>query len=300
MARNADSGTPGNRGARSVSSEFLAGSAELDALRQELEDRRLIRSGAKALRSARDVAPVAPTSFAPKAPSVERPASTSPARPSPQFQDEYGVRYDYQPAISREPLDQVTPTSPRQIARPEDKQFPTSTTDSTKPRTVGAWWTATSDDGELGTLTVVFRDGTPWNYYDVPHETWLGFRASISKGRNWVNRKNRHQSSDGVLLGFANGPAVWSDISESDKMAAYSAARNAQLRGAAKSTDTAKVAYRGAYDPKNRWRISEDVFARDESKRNAPFNKFRKSPGANPSANAGKNPNKNAGKHRNK
>lgn len=59
---------------------------------------------------------------------------------------------------------------------------PTTTINPPRPRTVAAGWQATDENG-AGTLTVIFRDGTYYNYYDVPEDVWNGFRASPSKGR---------------------------------------------------------------------------------------------------------------------
>jgi hypothetical protein len=54
----------------------------------------------------------------------------------------------------------------------------TSTTDPEKPRTLSAGY-----DEENYILTVQFRDGTLYNYYDVPPQMWNEFEAAESKGR---------------------------------------------------------------------------------------------------------------------
>lgn len=54
----------------------------------------------------------------------------------------------------------------------------TSSTNPKRPRTLKAGY-----DYRTETLTVVFRDGTWWNYYDVPHYLWEGFVLSESKGK---------------------------------------------------------------------------------------------------------------------
>ena len=54
----------------------------------------------------------------------------------------------------------------------------TSTTNPSRPRTLAAGY-----DPRKQILTVVFRDGTWWNYYDVPQDLWDGFRAAESKGQ---------------------------------------------------------------------------------------------------------------------
>ena len=76
----------------------------------------------------------------------------------------------------------------------------TSTTDPEKPRTLSAGY-----DEENYILTVQFRDGTLYNYYDVPPQMWNEFEAAESKGRflegsglnNWHNK------------GPAGGNAAW-------------------------------------------------------------------------------------------
>lgn len=35
----------------------------------------------------------------------------------------------------------------------------------------------------LQTIRVRFRDGTPWEYRDVPEDVWQGFKTSDSPGR---------------------------------------------------------------------------------------------------------------------
>lgn len=54
----------------------------------------------------------------------------------------------------------------------------TATTNPKKPRTVRAGY-----ESRTGTLTVIFEDGTWWNYYKVPEDMWQAFRAAPSKGR---------------------------------------------------------------------------------------------------------------------
>ncbi len=55
---------------------------------------------------------------------------------------------------------------------------PTSTTNARRPRTVAAGF-----DRRRLVLTVVFRDGTYYNYYEVPPSMWQAFKARVSKGR---------------------------------------------------------------------------------------------------------------------
>ena len=61
---------------------------------------------------------------------------------------------------------------------------PTSTINPHRPRTVAAGYRpGTSEDGTAGTLTVIFRDGTYYNYYEVPTWLWQNFKRVKSKGR---------------------------------------------------------------------------------------------------------------------
>lgn len=59
---------------------------------------------------------------------------------------------------------------------------PTATTNPQRPRTKQAGY-----DRETGILRIRFRDGTPWEYYDVPPNVWRNFRRVKSPGR-FINR----------------------------------------------------------------------------------------------------------------
>jgi hypothetical protein len=62
---------------------------------------------------------------------------------------------------------------------------PTSSTNVKKPRTVAAGYDPRRNGG---TLTVMFRDGTLWNYYGVSKDEWIKFHSSISKGNPYINK----------------------------------------------------------------------------------------------------------------
>jgi hypothetical protein len=85
---------------------------------------------------------------------------------------------------------------------------PTSSTNYGRPRTLAAGY-----DPKTKTMTVVFRDGTYYNYYGVMPNEWLNFSASYSKGRPWLNRgfpssKNPNaQRADGLFIAKDRGPA---------------------------------------------------------------------------------------------
>ena len=66
---------------------------------------------------------------------------------------------------------------------------PTSTTNPRRPRTIAAGY-----DPDKQTLTVIFRDGAFYNYYNVGRAAWDGFKAAPSKGRyirQFLDRKPR-------------------------------------------------------------------------------------------------------------
>lgn len=134
--------------------------------------------------------------------------------------------YWYNPAQQTSEMyeDVSPPGAPAQII-----DVPTSSTNYSRPRTVAAGWTQNADDSEKGTLTVVFRDGTPYNFYDVPRAEWLGFQASISKGRPYLNRANSVNKADGKLLKYAHGPADVSALSEEMRRMVYVDARAKQI-----------------------------------------------------------------------
>lgn len=78
---------------------------------------------------------------------------------------------------------------------------PTSTTNAKRPRTVAAGWQARTAR-DLGTLTVVFRDGTYYNYYDVDYREWQDFKSMVSKGHyiaNFLDSKPRGPAELGAV-----------------------------------------------------------------------------------------------------
>lgn len=59
---------------------------------------------------------------------------------------------------------------------------PTSSSNTKRPRTVAAGY-----DKQRSVLTVVFRDGTWYNYYEVSDSEWKAFKSMVSKGRYIYN-----------------------------------------------------------------------------------------------------------------
>jgi hypothetical protein len=79
------------------------------------------------------------------------------------------------------------PERPAQIL-----EAPTWTSNPVRPRTIAAGY-----DPEDKKLTVVFRDGTVYNYYDVPPAIWNRFHTMHSKGlfiRNVLDGYDRGQA----------------------------------------------------------------------------------------------------------
>jgi hypothetical protein len=103
---------------------------------------------------------------------------------------------------------------------------PTSSTDYSRPRTVAAGY-----DPQSKTMTVVFRDGTFYNYYQVNPGEWEAFSASFSKGKPWLNRgfRNGLQKMDGLFIGKPRGVASPEDIPPAIQEQLYRVSRAQQL-----------------------------------------------------------------------
>lgn len=181
--------------------------------------------------------------------------------------------------------------------------IPTSSTNSQRPRTVAAGYqpyfrsragdTVKSEFGQpLGKMTVMFRDGTLYNYYDVSPGEWQTFSASISKGAPWLNKgfPNGKQKVDGLFIGKPQGPADMTQVPESVRKSIYKVARVAQVRFASarpvsvRMTTAEGNAYRKTF---------QKPITRAGAKRAqlSPRSKLSKGLGSNPSRNAGRNPN---------
>lgn len=103
---------------------------------------------------------------------------------------------------------------------------PTSSTNYQRPRTVAAGY-----DEERQVMTVVFRDGTFYNYYEVTPTEWEAFHASYSKGKPWLNRKNKYQASDGLFIDKPRGDAGdMQDMKPQIREALYRVARTQQQK----------------------------------------------------------------------
>jgi KTSC domain len=103
---------------------------------------------------------------------------------------------------------------------------PTSSTQYQRPRTVAAGY-----DANRQTMTVVFRDGTFYNYYEVSAGEWESFHASYSKGRPWLNKKNKNQAQDGLFVNKPRGNAGdMEDVDPKIREALYRVARTQQQK----------------------------------------------------------------------
>lgn len=125
------------------------------------------------------------------------------------------------PSINRGPSDQgdefgVLPGSVGDTDAVMITDVPTSSTNYSRPRTVAAGY-----DPAKKTMTVVFRDGTFYNYYEVEPSEWSAFYASYSKGAPWLNKghnkgkngKPPKQYQDGL---FVKKPRGYADINQID------------------------------------------------------------------------------------
>ena len=112
---------------------------------------------------------------------------------------------------------------------------PTSTSNPQRPRTVAAGY-----DEEEEKLTVIFRDGTFYNYYEVDGNEWAVFKANRSKGAVIAQ-----------LLDFKpRGPANVSSLSKAAQRAFYRFSRGAQVASNGKAKGQTKATYK-AYSQKS-------------------------------------------------
>ncbi len=110
--------------------------------------------------------------------------------------------------------------------------IPTSSTNYKRPRTVAAGYSPDPNypESDKGILTVVFRDGTFYNYYEVTHGEWANFHASYSKGRPWLNKASKSQSGDGLFVNKPRGDAGdMENVDPAIRAALYRVARTNQL-----------------------------------------------------------------------
>lgn len=99
----------------------------------------------------------------------------------------------------------------------DDIEVPTATSNPERPRTVAAAF----EDGR-SVITVVFRDGTIYNYYNCTRELWDNFKAATNKGQFILTD----------LDSLPRGPANMSQIPEELRIIAYGRFRGEQVRQA--------------------------------------------------------------------
>jgi hypothetical protein len=102
--------------------------------------------------------------------------------------------------------------------------IPTSSTNYSRPRTVAAGY-----DPQREIMTVVFRDGMFYNYYDVSYNEWVAFSGSYSKGRPWLNKRGKSQTADGLFVSKPRGPANVADIDPRIREQLYRVSRAQQI-----------------------------------------------------------------------
>jgi len=102
----------------------------------------------------------------------------------------------------------------------EDTEIPTSTENPQRPRTLAAAYS-----GEQMKLTVVFFDGTLYNYFGVSNEEWKSFKSSTSKGKYIKSN----------LDSKPRGPADMAGISDDVQKVLQRISRYAQIANAKKS-----------------------------------------------------------------
>ena len=103
---------------------------------------------------------------------------------------------------------------------------PTSSSNLERPRTVAAGWEPYPGEKSIGKLSVIFRDGTYYNYYDVTASEWQRFKMSGSKGP----LLNQHTTPgySNFLYYKPRGEATTDFLSEKAQELEYDVARTAQ------------------------------------------------------------------------
>lgn len=89
----------------------------------------------------------------------------------------------------------------------------TSTSNPKRPRTLRAGY-----EYSTGTLTVIFRDGTWWNYYKVPATMWEGFRNASSKGAYLASSGLDNWPDMGEPVGYSISPQMMQALSKTSQV----------------------------------------------------------------------------------
>jgi hypothetical protein len=140
---------------------------------------------------------------------------------SRQFYEVIGVN-EYVPGYAGPQNEEDTSPAPLTLV-------PTSTTNPQRPRTVAAGY-----DEDEEKLTVMFRDGTLYNYYEVDASEWAAFKANRSKGAIIYR-----------MLDFKpRGYADESSMSKSAREAFYRYSRGVQVVKEGKGKGQTKATYK--------------------------------------------------------
>jgi len=107
--------------------------------------------------------------------------------------------------------------------------YPTSSTNYKRPRTLAAGYDMDVVTRQ-GTVTVLFRDGTLWNYYDVPEYAWIKFHDSVTKGPFLNRETDKHPRV--TFLAYKHGPADLGSMSDEARLAMTKMARVVQVTSA--------------------------------------------------------------------
>lgn len=125
------------------------------------------------------------------------------------YQNRAATPYDAQAEATMQAMTgQATSREPAPLSL-----IPTATINPERPRTVAAGY-----DGDRKVLTVVFRDGTFYNYYTVSESEWQAFKAAPSKGRHIKP----------FLDGKPRGTANMGGVDIASRQGAYRIARTGQ------------------------------------------------------------------------
>lgn len=166
---------------------------------------------------------VDPTAMLPKRPSAQRAELLAllwgdsdsyydPDRSYRNLAESYG-------GVAVEPTTKKRRTEPAPIT-----VIPTSSTNPMRPRTVAAGFFVDNPDVLTGTLTVVFRDGTFYNYYDIDVSLWEEFKAAPSKGKFIAAQLDGTRGA----MSFPRGPADVAGVDARVKAVLYRYATTGQ------------------------------------------------------------------------
>jgi hypothetical protein len=152
-------------------------------------------------------------------------------------------------------------------------EIPTSSSNIPRPRTVAAAYKGDKVN-DTGTLTVVFRDGTYYNYYDVKPTEWELFHGQLSKGP-MLNPASRKSPTPGFLMSKPRGEADVSNIAPDVLEALHTLAIASQQRRPNRRYKEAQARQRAKWGPHPNPTVSQT--ARQQAGKNpATANKQRR------------------------